>query len=305
MPASARSCLAEGRNRRGPYYRRARRDSGRGEPSHARFRPRSYPFHLGLAHGHNGRHRLLACPGHSRPRPGACVALSDQEMGRRRPWRRQLYLALSGAAVPTVRSWIMMSIVDRRHAGPASSDDAQCSSRRPAILVVAPESLFDPSFEMSFAAVVGLVALYEWLSKRRREQLSDVSPAWQALRRGWALAAGAALTTLVAGTGHRAFRGLPLPPHDALRALCHAAPRQLFDHADGDVEPGRNAVRPRSVAAPRHGLRHRSDGCNGTMGGVLARRRLDPTAHFRHRPGPGRVGDVVGLSLADADARLA
>jgi competence protein ComEC len=29
------------------------------------------------------------------------------------------------------------------------------------ILLVAPESLFDPSFEMSFAAVVGLVALVE------------------------------------------------------------------------------------------------------------------------------------------------
>jgi Competence protein len=201
----------------------------------------------------------------------------------------------------------MMSIVDRRHAGPASSDDAQCSSRRPAILVVAPESLFDPSFEMSFAAVVGLVALYEWLSKRRREQLSDVSPAWQALRRGWALAAGAALTTLVAGTAIAPFAVYHFHrmTHYGLFANLVAAPRQLFDHADGDVEPGRNAVRPRSVAAPRHGLRHRSDGCNGTMGGVLARRRLDPTAHFRHRPGPGRVGDVVGLSLADADARLA
>jgi competence protein ComEC len=33
-----------------------------------------------------------------------------------------------------------------------------------AILLVAPESLFDPSFEMSFAAVIALVALYEWLS---------------------------------------------------------------------------------------------------------------------------------------------
>jgi competence protein ComEC len=33
-----------------------------------------------------------------------------------------------------------------------------------AILIVAPESLFEPSFEMSFAAVIGLVALYEGLA---------------------------------------------------------------------------------------------------------------------------------------------
>ena len=75
------------------------------------------------------------------------------------------YLALSGAAVPTVRSWIMMSIVlvavmlDR----PALTM-RNVALAALAILIVAPESLFDPSFEMSFAAVVALVALYEWLS---------------------------------------------------------------------------------------------------------------------------------------------
>jgi competence protein ComEC len=74
-----------------------------------------------------------------------------------------------------------------------------------AILIVAPESLFDPSFEMSFAAVVALVALYEWLSKRGRERLADVSPVWGTLRKGWSLVAGAALTTLVAGTAIAPF----------------------------------------------------------------------------------------------------
>jgi competence protein ComEC len=67
-----------------------------------------------------------------------------------------------------------------------------------AILIVAPESLFDPSFEMSFAAVVALVALYEWLSERKRDSLLDVSPFWAALHRGLSLFIGAALTTLVA-----------------------------------------------------------------------------------------------------------
>ena len=36
------------------------------------------------------------------------------------------------------------------------------------ILVVFPESLFDVGFQMSFAAVVALVAAYEWIRERER-----------------------------------------------------------------------------------------------------------------------------------------
>jgi competence protein ComEC len=95
------------------------------------------------------------------------------------------YLALSGAAVPTVRSWIMMSIVliavmlnrpalTMRNVALAAL----------AILIVAPESLFDPSFEMSFAAVIALVALYEWLSNRKWDGPGDVSPVFRTLHKG-------------------------------------------------------------------------------------------------------------------------
>ncbi len=116
------------------------------------------------------------------------------------------YLLLSGAAVPTVRSWIMMSIVlvavmlDR----PALTM-RNVALAAFAILIVAPESLFDPSFEMSFAAVVGLVALYEWMSGRERDGLGDVSPVWRSLRKGWLLLLGAGLTTLVASTAIAPF----------------------------------------------------------------------------------------------------
>ncbi|MGH6736308.1 MAG: ComEC/Rec2 family competence protein [Methyloceanibacter sp.] len=116
------------------------------------------------------------------------------------------YLALSGASVPTVRAWIMMGIMliavmlDR----PAITM-RNVALAAIAILVVAPESLFDPSFEMSFAAVVALVALYEWLSARNRIRLFDVSPLWRGLRKGGALAFGAAATTLVAGTAVAPF----------------------------------------------------------------------------------------------------
>ena len=116
------------------------------------------------------------------------------------------YLALSGAAVPTVRSWIMMSIVLIA----VMLDRPALTMRNVAlaallILIVSPESLFDPSFEMSFAAVVALVALYEWLATRERHGLADVSPVWRALHKGWGLVAGAALTTLVASTAIAPF----------------------------------------------------------------------------------------------------
>ena len=116
------------------------------------------------------------------------------------------YLALSGAAVPTIRSWIMMSIVliavmlDR----PALTM-RNVALAALAILIVAPESLFEPSFEMSFAAVIALVALYEWLSERGRLRLRDVSPVWAALQRGANLVGGSAATTLVAGTAIAPF----------------------------------------------------------------------------------------------------
>ena len=118
------------------------------------------------------------------------------------------YLALSGAAVSTVRSWIMISIVliavllDR----PAITM-RNVALAALAILVVAPESLFEPSFEMSFAAVVGLVALYEWLSKRKGRGLGlrDASPLWRGVFWGGAFIASVAATTLVAGTAIAPF----------------------------------------------------------------------------------------------------
>ncbi len=68
------------------------------------------------------------------------------------------------------------------------------------ILVISPESLFDPSFEMSFAAVIGLVALVEAKAARedKRPHAEDVSLVWRGLHRLWALIKGDALTTLVA-----------------------------------------------------------------------------------------------------------
>ena len=63
---------------------------------------------------------------------------------------------------------------------------------------ITPASLFDPSFEMSFAAVVGLVALVETNSRRVDDRAQDVSFLWRGLRRLWAIAVADVMTALVA-----------------------------------------------------------------------------------------------------------
>jgi competence protein ComEC len=81
------------------------------------------------------------------------------------------YLMISGAAFATVRSYIMISIMFI-----AVLLDRPALARRNvalaalAILLVWPESLLDPGFQMSFAAVVSLVSVYEWLRARDEER---------------------------------------------------------------------------------------------------------------------------------------
>jgi competence protein ComEC len=53
--------------------------------------------------------------------------------------------------------------------------------------------------------VIGLVALYEWLSTRGRQTVPDVSPVFRTLRRGGNLLGAAAATTLVASTAIAPF----------------------------------------------------------------------------------------------------
>lgn len=107
------------------------------------------------------------------------------------------YLFMAGATVPTQRAFMMTGIVlvavllDRR----------AISLRLVAwaamlVLVLQPESLMGPSFQMSFAAVLALVAVYEYLRGPWRR--------WRAsggrLRKVGLYLAGLAVSTLVAGT---------------------------------------------------------------------------------------------------------
>ena len=112
------------------------------------------------------------------------------------------YLMISGATVPTQRAFLMTSA-----AVLAVLLDRQALSMRVVawaallILMLQPESLLDVSFQMSFAAVVGLIACYEVAS----EPLARLRS-----RTGWLGSslvhlAAVGLTTLVAGLATAPF----------------------------------------------------------------------------------------------------
>ena len=83
------------------------------------------------------------------------------------------YLILAGATVPTQRAFMMASVallavlLDRN---PLSLRLLAYAAL--AVLVIAPESLLGPSFQMSFAAVIGLIAFYEHRRLTQRRQLA-------------------------------------------------------------------------------------------------------------------------------------
>jgi competence protein ComEC len=103
------------------------------------------------------------------------------------------YLAISGGSIATQRAFLMMGIVFT-----VILLDRPALTLRNVILALFPESLLDVSFQMSFAAVTGLVAVYERASKRRpitptRSRLGHIA------LKAVCYVGGIALTTLVAG----------------------------------------------------------------------------------------------------------
>jgi competence protein ComEC len=102
------------------------------------------------------------------------------------------YLMISGASSASTRAFIMLAtmlfaiLFDR----PALSMRSLALAAT-VILVLGPESLIEPGFQMSFAAVVGLIAVAEWGQARARvETPHRFRPAWRYLR-------GVAVTSLV------------------------------------------------------------------------------------------------------------
>ena len=161
------------RHRQCAHHRRARRHLGGDQPGVPGLGPLPHPVDLRPAHGDHGRRRVLLDPSHRWP-PSRRSRCATRSRNGRRPGAMAGafgYLMISGAAFATVRSYIMISIMflavmlDR----PALAL-RNVALAALAILLVWPESLFDPGFQMSFAAVVALVAAYEWLRQREEER---------------------------------------------------------------------------------------------------------------------------------------
>ena len=104
-----------------------------------------------------------------------------------------LYLVLAGAPLPTQRAFLMTGIVmvalllDREAISLRLVALAAC-----VVLAIDPAALMGASFQMSFSAVVGLVAVYERWHRRRP---SRGAPAPSLL---WAYVVGVALSTVIA-----------------------------------------------------------------------------------------------------------
>ena len=117
------------------------------------------------------------------------------------------YLMLSGTGIATQRAWMMISVMLLA----VLMDKRAITMRSVAIsaviiLVINPQSLLSPGFQMSFAAVTALVAGYEVLNKRRKAQAENTFvPVSQNLIVRTSTGAvgyftGIATTSLIAGT---------------------------------------------------------------------------------------------------------
>lgn len=113
------------------------------------------------------------------------------------------YLTISGASIATQRAWIMISVMllstlmDRRAITMRSVAIAALI-----ILVMAPDSLLSPGFQMSFAAVTALVASYEALrkwSERRSRNFTSNSKTGSLIGSLWRYVAGMGFSSLIAG----------------------------------------------------------------------------------------------------------
>lgn len=114
------------------------------------------------------------------------------------------YTLLAGAQVPTVRAAIGASIVViGMMLGRQALSLRLLAAAAVLIMVVRPEALLGASFQMSFAAVAGIVALYESRLGRWLTAVRDDEAWWQWLGRGAAslLASGLVAELALSGIG--------------------------------------------------------------------------------------------------------
>lgn len=112
------------------------------------------------------------------------------------------YLLLSGNGVPAQRSFLMIAVVllavliDRSALSMRTVAFAAAS-----VLLLAPEALLGPSFQMSFAAVIALIAAFEAAGPRFAAWSIEAGP----LKKAMLYLGSVGLTTIVAGCASAPF----------------------------------------------------------------------------------------------------
>jgi competence protein ComEC len=119
-----------------------------------------------------------------------------------------IYLFLAGASVATQRSFIMLAVM----LGALLLDRSALTMRNLAIaaiivILIAPEAVLGPSFQMSFAATLALIGVYGWWSRRQagREYVQNTSARVEITRKSLGFLIGLSVTSLVAGTATGIF----------------------------------------------------------------------------------------------------
>ncbi|QOL20196.1 ComE operon protein 3 [Candidatus Bodocaedibacter vickermanii] len=132
------------------------------------------------------------------------------------------YLKISGEGIPTIRSFIMFSLI----MGGIIWDRDPISLRSVAwaalvVLVLRPESMYSPSFQMSFAAVIWLIGTYEYFRERSWNMYAKKDTPWY--KKFAVYIAGSALSSLIAS-----MATLPFIMHTFHRFSWHSIEANLI-----------------------------------------------------------------------------
>lgn len=121
-----------------------------------------------------------------------------------------IYLFLAGTSVATQRSFIMLAVM----LGAMLSDRSAVTMRNLSIaaivvILIAPEAVLGPSFQMSFAATLALIAAYSAWTRRRSPKLGNPdanrSLSQSIFKNSTGFIAGLSMTSIIAGTATGIF----------------------------------------------------------------------------------------------------
>ena len=204
--------------------------------------------------------------------------------GGRRARRGAFYLVLSGAGVATQRSFVMIAIVltgvmvDRR-----ALTFRTLTLATFAVLLLAPQAVAHPSFQMSFAATLALIAGYQYALPWRAD--ADTSVGARAALWGGNEVAALLYASLIAGlatTPYAAYHFHRLAPYGVLANLLAMPVVSVWVMPMGILGAAGAAVRLRRRILEADGRGHRLDDRGRAVGGEPARRGR-PHPRLRHR----------------------